>query len=262
VIDHETAHELIAAFVLDAVPRIEYEHIAAHLDQCPRCREERDALQGVAAAMANSVEPLPGGLWSRISSQLPDRKDQLASPVPARWRNGLSREPRSESSFWCHPLRSTRGRATTVATLGVATAAITAVLGLDVVNDAHHIAQLRNGMGVPTHSAVATALRTPGHKIATLRDSDDSESALFVIVPDGRGYLMASELPVLSTKQTYQLWGTIGDRTISLGILGREPHQVTFTMSGSPRPSRLGISVEPTGGSIQPSSGMLASGPI
>jgi anti-sigma-K factor RskA len=149
-----------------------------------------------------------------------------------------------------------------VATLGVATAAITAVLGLDVVNDAHHIAQLRNGMGVPTHSAVATALRTPGHKIATLRDSDDSESALFVIVPDGRGYLMASELPVLSTKQTYQLWGTIGDRTISLGILGREPHQVTFTMSGSPRPSRLGISVEPTGGSIQPSSGMLASGPI
>ena len=173
-----------------------------------------------------------------------------------------SGNPRARIRLGAHPFRSTRGRVTSVATLGVATTAITAVLGLNVVNADHRVAQLRNVMGVPTHTAFSTALRTPGHKIVALRNSNDSESARFVIVPDGRGFLLASVLPVLSSKETYQLWGTIGDQTISLGILGRAPHQVTFTMSGSPRPTRLGISVEPAGGSILPSSRMLASDPI
>lgn len=261
MIGHETANELIAAFVLDAVPKAEYEQIAAHLHECPQCREEHDALVGVATAMAHSVEPLPGGLWSRISNQLPERRDALAPRVRTREYIVRSTEPGSERSFWCHPFRSTRNRVAAVATLGIATAAMTAALGLNVVNADHRVAQLRKMMGDPTHTAFSSAFRTPGHKIVTLRNVNHSESVRFVIVPEGRALLIASDLPVLPSTQTYQLWGTIGGRTISLGLLGRAPRQVTFTMSGTPRPSRLGISVEPAGGSIQPSR-MLVSSPI
>src|SRR6202035_4691310 len=76
-------------------------------------------------------------------------------------------------------------------------------------------------------------------------------------LPDGRGYLVKSDLPSLSAKETYQLWGVVGGQPISIGILGRNPGQVTFTFAGSPSPSQLGINVEPAGGSVGPSSPML-----
>lgn len=72
LIGHQSVNELIAAFALDAVPRTEHERIAAHLNECPCCREELDAFRAVAAAMADSLESLPGGLWLRVSRQLTD----------------------------------------------------------------------------------------------------------------------------------------------------------------------------------------------
>ena len=70
---HEEASELLAVFALDAVDSDEHEQIEAHLAECPRCRAELDAHREVAAALGNSVEPLPEGLWSSIASRLPPR---------------------------------------------------------------------------------------------------------------------------------------------------------------------------------------------
>ena len=41
-----------------------------------------------------------------------------------------------------------------------------------------------------------------------------------MVLPDGRGYLVQSDLPSLSAKETYQLWGVVGGQPISIGILG------------------------------------------
>ena len=80
--------------------------------------------------------------------------------------------------------------------------------------------------------------------------------------PISSGYLVKSDLPSLSAKETYQLWGVVGGQPISIGISGRNPEQVTFTFAGWPRPSQLGINVEPAGGSVVPSSPMLVEGTI
>jgi anti-sigma-K factor RskA len=85
--------------------------------------------------------------------------------------------------------------------------------------------------------------------------------AEFVTVPSGQGYLVKSALPVLSSAHTYQLWGVIGGRAISLGLMGNAPKQVTFTLAGARRPSELGITVEPAGGSTVPST-MVATGTV
>ncbi len=47
--------------------------------------------------------------------------------------------------------------------------------------------------------------------------------------PTGQGYLVKSNLPTLSAAKTYQLWGVIKGRAISLGLLGQAPHAVAFT---------------------------------
>ena len=262
MITHRDANELLAAFALDAVPWDERERITAHLQECPPCRYELDALLGVAAAMANSIEPLPGGLWSRISSRLPTRHEQSWISTPALAHGGLRRDHRLRRQSHTQRRTPSRGRRRTLAGCAVAAAAITTALSLNVVGAGNHVAQLRREMSLSPNAAVRSALRAPGHEIVGLSGVNHLELARFVLDPDGRGYLLNSGLPALSSQSTYQLWGLINGQIISLGILGRSLRQVAFTVKGSPRLARLGISIEPTGGSIQPSGRMLISGPV
>jgi len=259
LITHEQANELIAAFALDAVPSDERERMETHLNDCPRCREELDSLRGVATALAYSVETVPEGLWPNISRQLPLCHGVQPPTMPVPIRPGVARETANEPSLRLRPLRSRRARAATAVTFAAA-GAITAVCGFNVGSAQNQGAHQPNATVDGANAAVAAALRVPGRKIVMLGNPDHSAYARFVVLRDGRGFLMKAALPAVSADQTYQLWGTIGGQTISLGILGRTPRQAAFTLKGSPHPSRLGISAEPAGGSIQPSGPMVASG--
>jgi anti-sigma-K factor RskA len=93
-----------------------------------------------------------------------------------------------------------------------------------------------------------------------MTDARHHDVVQFVVLPNGRGYLMTSTLATLPSGETYQLWGVIRGTTISLGLLGPTPHLATFTAAGSARPHSLGITVETAAGARQPSGPMLASG--
>ena len=265
---HDEASELLAVLALDAVEGDEYERIEAHLAECPRCRAELDAHREVAAALGNSVESLPDGLWDSIARRLPARHDNVPPPMPQLLNEGITasgsetsrfRTPRAtptpSGSGSARRLRSSRGRMLTIAGAAVAAAAVFIVLGLNLAHDNDRISQLQG-----PHSAVVAALDTPGHEVVNLVNAAHRRLAQFVVVPDGRGYLVTSSLPTLSPTETYQLWTVNGKRSISLGLLGRSPHQATFTSSGARSPTTLAITVEPTGGSVYPSGTMLATG--
>jgi anti-sigma-K factor RskA len=262
---HEEVSELLGAFALDAVDQDEYEQIEAHLSECPRCRAEVDAHREVAAALGNSVEPLPEGLWSNIASRLPLRQDEEVPPMPLLVRDDEA--PGTPAPVFHAPRaprlpRAGRGRLAVLGSIAVAAAAVAVVLGVNVAHDDHQIAQLHAAVGTSAHAAVLAALDTPGRQVVHLEGPNQKQLAEFVIVPDGRGYLVKSTLPALSSGQTYQLWGVSGRRTISLGILGQSPHEATFTSAGSRPPSSLAITVEPAGGSVIPTPPMLVTGTI
>jgi anti-sigma-K factor RskA len=262
---HDEASELLAVFALDAVESEECERIEAHLAECPRCRAELDAHREVAAALGNSVESLPDGLWDSIARRLPPRHDQAPPPMPVLLREGGVAENVSETSRFRTPRfrtprsldspRPSRGRMVTVAFAAVAAAAVAIVLGLNLAHDNDQISRLEG-----THSAVAAALLTPGNHVVNVVSSAHHRVAEFVVVPGGRGYLVKSNLPTLSSKKTYQLWTVNGTRSISLGLLGRSPDQATFTSAGAGTPTTLAITVEPAGGSVYPTGPMLATG--
>jgi hypothetical protein len=260
---HEQASELLAVFALDAVDSDEQDLIEAHLAECPRCRAELDAHRDVAAALGNSVEQLPEGLWSSIASRLPPRPAEEPPPMPTLVRGESGHEAGTVTGFRTPrqaPRRATRGRLFSVASLAAAAAAVAvaAVLGVNLVHANDQISSLHNA----SPASATAALGVRGHKVVDLESAGHVELAKFVTVPSGQGYLVTSNLPTLPSAETYQLWGVISGRAISLGLLGRAPHDAAFTLGGSSHPSELGITVEPAGGSVVPTGSMLAEGTV
>jgi anti-sigma factor RsiW len=267
---HDEVSELLGAFALDAVDHDEYEQIEAHLAGCPRCRAEVDAHREVAAALGNSVEPLPDGLWESIATRLPPRQDGDAPPMPLLVRAGADEEKGATTPTFrggsgdrsSRRGRSWRRRLVAVGSIAVAAAVAAIVLGVNLVHDDHQISQLQRAVGTSSQAVVEAALHTAGHKLVNVESPSHQELAQFVVVPDGQGYLVTSRLPALSSGQTYQLWGVMNRRSISLGVLGRAPKQVAFTSAGSRTPSSLAITVEPAGGSVTPTAPTLGTGTV
>ena len=255
---HDEASDLLGAYGLDAVDGDERTELEEHLETCPRCRAELDSLREVAAAMGNSVEPLPEGLWSHIALRLPERhEDEEPPPMPR-----LTSEGRAPSRAPSHGRRPpTRALVTTISAIAVAAAAVAVVLGIGLVradNTDTNLKAARAG----SSSTVTAALHAPGHRLITLHSDSHAALAQVVVVPSGLGYLVSSKLPPLGDGRTYQLWAVEGKQPISLGLLGASPQQAAFTMAGSTRPSQLAITAEPSGGSVSPTGPIIASGTV
>ena len=247
---HEDILDLLAVFALDAVDDAEQREIESHLRECPRCAAELVGLRDVASALGNCVEPVPEDLWSGISGRLVIPQDEPSSSLP---RVTLVRPPP----------RSRAGRRYLMAVTAVAAAAVAVagVLGITLAGTNEQNDRLQAQIGSNASSVVA-ALEAPGHKVVDLKNTEQVKLAQFVVLPNGRGYLVSSTLPKLNVAQTYQLWAIVGGQAISLGLLGQSPTQATFTLAGSNAESQLGVTVEPSGGSVVPTTTMLASGAI
>jgi anti-sigma factor RsiW len=261
VISHEEASELLGAYALHAVDVDEVTAVEEHLDTCPRCRAELDGLREVAGALGNSVEEPPEGVWSGIVSRLPDRQESteqvppmphLGAPEPSPFRVPASSPRRTRS----------RGTVATIATLAVAAAAVAVVLGIGLVQANHKVSNLQQAASHQAGATVTAALQTPGHQVVDLDSTTHRQLAEFVLVPDGRGFLVSSHLPKLRSGRTYQLWGIVGNQAISLGLLGEAPKEAGFTMAGSVQPMQLSITAEPAGGSVVPTTSILATGTV
>jgi anti-sigma-K factor RskA len=252
---HDEASDLLGAYALDAVDGDEFAELEEHLETCPRCRAELDSLREVAAAMGNSVEPLPDGLWSQIALRLPDRReDEEPPPMPQLAHEGRApfRAPAAG------PTRRRRVMVSTIGAIAVAAASVAVVLGIGLVRADNKVSNLQ-----ATSPAVTAALRAPGHHLVELESSSSkNEHAQVVVLPSGQGYLVSSTLPALDKGRTYQLWAIEGKQPISLGLLGASPVHAAFSMAGSTRPSHLSITAEPAGGSVFPTGPIIATGAV
>jgi anti-sigma-K factor RskA len=245
VITHNEASQVLAAFALDAVEGDEHERIQAHVSGCRRCRMDLDHYREVAAGLGTIMEPPPRRLWDRIA-------DRLAADDPRRRRTPRNTSHAGKAHF-------PSGRLAATATAAVGAAAVATVLGLSLIHADTQLAHLQGAEDEAARTATVAAMETRGHHILNLDDAHHHRLAEFVVLPDGRGYLVTSRLPTLPSRDTYQLWEVVNGQTISVGVLGRMPHLSTFTLDSNP-PFGLGVSVEPAGGSVRPSGPMLVSG--
>ena len=241
--NHDDATELLALYALDALEGDESVELEAHLATCPRCASELDSLRGVAAAMGNAAETPPAHLWDAISSRLydaPTEAPALIAPAVASVTPIAPRRSRVQVISWA------------------AAAVLVAVFALALGHANDRAARLQGALAASAKNEVLAALVAPGHHLVTLTGSHHAELAQMVTLPDGRAYLVSSRLPALASSRTYQLWAIVGGRPISVGLLGSRPSLAAVTMSGA-RASVLAITNEPAGGSVAPTSPIVAS---
>jgi anti-sigma factor RsiW len=254
MMSHDEANELLAALALNALESDEALEVEAHVATCPRCQSELDGFRAVAASLGNSVEPLPEGLWTNISSQLWESKgEEVALPALVLPSAEVVAIGSSRLGF------SRRAKAAAGSFMVAAAAAIIA-LSLSLTGANSHVSNLQHALKLANRSVVLSALATPGHKVVDLSNEAQQPIAKFVMLPDGTGYLVKSHMPVLESDQTYQLWGIVNGKPVSIGVMGNSPGSVTFTMASSPAPTELAVTVQQSGGSLKPSKNFVASG--
>jgi anti-sigma-K factor RskA len=258
MMQHDEAYELLAAVALHAVdPEVQAE-VEAHVATCPRCQVEFDSLSAVASALGNSVEPLPEGLWTNISSQLWSTPGEKADLPPLLV--GATGE-KVVSLTNARAQRPTMVR-WSIAAASFAAAASIVVLAIGLVGANNHVDNLKTALQNAKRAVVTAALATPGHHVVDLTSATHQPLAEFVMLPNGTGYLVKATMPTLASGQTYQLWAVVNGTPVSIGIMGTKPGHVSFTMDSSPAPTELAVSVENAGGATHPTLPLVATGAV
>jgi anti-sigma-K factor RskA len=207
--------ELLGAYALDAVSLEERTRVEEYLLVSPRARHEVAEYRETATMLAWSGMVAPEGLWDRIAKQIDDAE---APAVSAELASVMSIDRQRARRGW-----GRSASAWLVATAAAAAVAFVAVTALD-----------RNRTETsPLAAAVSAAQSDRTSRVAHLAAADGTVAAEAVIDTEGHGYLIGSNLPALSDDHTYQLWGVIGDKVISLGVLGPDPEIGVFNVDGA-----------------------------
>ncbi|RSM43633.1 hypothetical protein DMA12_18790 [Amycolatopsis balhimycina DSM 5908] len=222
-------HTLTGAYALDAVSDADRAEFERHLVECAACRQEVAELRATGArlALAAAVDPPPRLKPAVLAAVVRTRQLPPRVPVvlddPARARTWQLR----------------------VSLFGAAAAAVVAVvLGLGTAS----------GPPAPVDPVLsapdASAIQGTGQGRATLVVSRSRNQAV----------LLASGLPALDAAHVYQVWfiGSGGAR--SAGLMQPESPDRMRPMLADlpPGADRIGITVEPAGGSPGPTTPAVA----
>jgi len=255
MMQHDDAFELLALAALDALDDDEATSLDEHVVTCARCQRELDSMREVAAALGTTVETLPEGVWTTIADQLHTDRPEGDALAPGASVTSIAHPAR-------RPARAPRRARQVVAAIVVGVAACVIALGIGLANANNHVARLEKALAGVNSSIVQSALEAPGHRIVHLETATHTSVATFVVLPDGRGYLVSASMPALGSGKTYQLWGIVNGSPVSIGVMGRAPSNVAFTLASEPRPTALAVTVQDAGGSLVPAKTITASGAV
>ena len=210
-------HMLTGAYALDAVSDADRAEFERHLGECPACRQEVAELRATGARLgvAAAVAP-PPSLKLLVLADVA-RTRQLPRRVPVARRS-------SRAKTW----------QVRFALFGAAAAAAAAVL-----------------LGITrTPAPVDSVLSAPD--ASAIEGTGEGHATVVVSRSRNQAVLLASDLPALDAGHVYQVWliGPGGAR--SAGLMTSEASQ-RMLVADLPRDvDRIGITVEPAGGSAGP----------
>jgi anti-sigma factor RsiW len=239
---HDDLRELLGAYALDAVDGQERAAVSAHLATCDDCARQVAEFHEIAAMLANSGGDAPTHLWERIEGRLADpgtspsvvREDAGAAATPARRADGAAGPRRV---WW------------------LALAACLLAVALLAVEVAHLDGRVGQLSGQSAQQQVAraaqTALADPSARHVALDTPAKARVAQVAILPDGAAFLVNEALPTLPASRTYQLWGMVGTKLVSLGLLGNSPTAIAFDVGAPGTVTGFAVTDERAGGVVQ-----------
>ena len=273
---HVQLQELLGVYALDALDPETAALVEHHLDECLRCAVEVAQHHEVTGLLANSGGAPPARLWDGIAGRLDGTSGASWDRLSARLEiadidgggdTGASND--SEAPSAVVPIQAARRRWTSVGA-GLVTAAA-ALIALVFGLQAHHLKGQVNALqAAPQMSAAErAALASPSTRKVTLAATGEasgvSTPAIIVLTAAGTGFVIddaGDGLPPLPDDRTYQLWGVVGKRAISLGLLGPHPGIVPFSVAGSASVTAFAITDEVAGGVVTSTNQPVAVGAL
>jgi anti-sigma-K factor RskA len=230
----------VGSYVLHALPDDEYERFASHLEDCEDCRREIADLQMAVDTLPLATEQIapPSELKDRIMAVVHSEAELLQAAGARADEPEPAAAPAERKGWWRRTLLSLRP----LPAIGLATA----VLAVGVV------------AGVLITSG-GESTRTVSAKV-TLASAPDAHASLSVKGDDGR--LTVSNFPGAGDGRVYQVWLVKGNgKPTSAGLFrvagssGTADFAIPESMNGV---DQVMVSVEPGGGSDQPTSQPIA----
>jgi anti-sigma-K factor RskA len=237
-------HLLTGSYALDALPADEQAEFERHLTRCPSCAEEVRGLRETAARLAlAAAAPPPPEMRARVLAAVP-RTRQL----PPRGRHAVP--PSGRRGGLRHlPLKRTG------LTAGVlALAAAVAFLLVIQVSTTRQLHQVQAGS-----RAITGVLAAPDAHAETMSAAGGGTVTVVVSKEEHEAVVTSAHLPALSGGRVYQLWVIHGSAKTK--VTARSMGLLAAANSGTTSPAlasdvvagdQLGITVEPAGGTSQP----------
>ncbi len=224
-------HSLIAPYALDALDDRERARFETHLDACVDCRAELEGFVATAARLGESAsESPPAGLRDRLMAEVATTRQDRPVVVAIQHKSALRRA---------------------VPRLAMAAAFLIGAVGVGgYLNEREQANDLRVQSETLTSIVAASDAKTTtkefkGGGQVRLIASEKVDSAVIV----------ASSLPGLPDDKVYQVWVVKDDSPKSEGIFASSGSMVMQELNGA---DRVAITVEPAGGSKQPTTAPVA----
>jgi anti-sigma-K factor RskA len=239
-------HALIGAYAMDALDGAGAVRFERHLSSCPECAEELASLRETAGRLCAAAATAPPELLRQRVLAASARSRQLP---PATLRAG---RPAWTGRSW----RSGRpaGRwAVAAVSLAAAAAVVITVLVTRPAASSGPAAGRRVGI------AVAAVLTAPDAKMLDVRLRTAGRATVIMSAREEALVFTADGLPGLPRASCYELWLIGPRRDRPAGMLPRARHGMTgpVVAAGLRSGDRLGLSVEPSGGTSRPTTAML-----
>jgi anti-sigma-K factor RskA len=226
-------HALVGAYAVDALDDLERAAFERHLAECPACQQEVAGLQEAAAQLGTLAETAPpaslrDSVLAGIATVRP-LPPEVERPAPAAHTGGRARF---------------RPRLLVAAAAAVIIAGVGGAVVVQPWEDETSQTQPTASERVLAAQDAETYTRElEGGATATLVRSRELNQAV----------LTTSDMPDAPTGSVYELWLVHDDQMVPAGLMTGGDHEIV--LEGDPATANgFGITVEPDGGSDQPTS--------
>ncbi|WP_338899123.1 anti-sigma factor [Streptomyces sp. TG1A-60] len=246
----EDLHSLAAPYALDALEPDERRRFDKHLERCDRCPAEVRALSEDAVRLAwSTAAPAPAALRDRVLAAVRDTPQE--APAQARPQQHLP------PHVWgTAPPPKTRARAPRMRPLFAPLAAATAAAALVVASlFAVQADRARDQLEAERAQAseIAHVLAAPDARVSGDRDAEGHGIGVIASAEEGSAIVTLSGFEDLPDGRVHQLWLMRPDvQPRSLGLFDGDTPVVANGMDSDA--TSLAVTVEPDGGSPQPTS--------
>ncbi|MFT5564152.1 MAG: anti-sigma-K factor RskA [Myxococcota bacterium] len=242
----DNTHALAGPYALDAIDDLERVRFEVHLNQCPTCIIEVAGFLDTTALIAAVEEAVvPAGLKASVMAEI----DTVRQVGPSR---AIIRRPSPR-------LASVAAAVLAVAVVGLSV--VTTGLRSEISSLSVATTDLRSEISVLEDRAVAAAVLIAQDALVLKVGFGDGALHVVASPASGTGVLLVDGVAVAPTGMGYQLWliNTEGE-AIAAGFLDvhRDGTGEQLMVGDMSNIVAIGITIEPAGGSQQPTSAPVA----